>query len=205
MKYKMISDISNIITALSVFGTAIIALLGLRSWQNEMKGKTEYEIARKVMRSAYRLVQELNYSRSPLQNLPFPDGSEKNKEEKNLEAHRKLYSDLLHPIFDAYTDLESCILDAQVIWGEEITVLAHNIKRCVHKYQNALELNLDNIQDRGEIFRDDREIAKENKKILYAFGESDNVFTKEIQDSLNNIELFIRPRLGLKARKKMKD
>lgn len=198
MNCTALENIGVVVSTLSILFTAIIAFLGLRSWKQEMKGRADYEVARQIMRSIYRITRELNASRSPLQTLSFPRDKEINPKDANLYAEQELYNKLMHPISEAYIEFESSSLDAQVLWGEEFLELARNLKKCVFDFQFALEENLENIKYDGEIFLGNQKLRKENMNIRFNTSEK-NPFTIKIDKSVKAIEAFIRPKLKNKV------
>ncbi|MGE4284544.1 MAG: hypothetical protein AB7G87_12635 [Clostridia bacterium] len=197
MNCTALENIGVVVSTLSILFTAIIAFLGLRSWKQEMKGRADFEVARQIMRSTYRITRELNASRSPLQTLSFPRDKEINPKDANLYAEQELYNKLMHPISEAYIEFESSSLDAQVLWGEEFLELARNLKKCVFDFQLALEENLENIKYDGEIFLGNQKLRKENMNIRFNTSEK-NPFTIKIDKSVKAIELFIKPKLKTK-------
>jgi hypothetical protein len=48
---------------------AVVALLGLRTWKKQLKGRTDYELARRLLKSAYavrdalQIVRHLEFTR----------------------------------------------------------------------------------------------------------------------------------------------
>jgi hypothetical protein len=55
----------DVLVALSALITAVIACYSLNKWRKELKGKSEYEIARQVLKSVYRVREAFIISRSP--------------------------------------------------------------------------------------------------------------------------------------------
>lgn len=63
-RISLIKDIVTILVALVGGG---VAIYGLISWKRQLKGKTEYELARRVLRAVYRLRDAIRGIRNPLQ------------------------------------------------------------------------------------------------------------------------------------------
>ena len=62
--------IKDIITGLSALTAAIIAVLGLQAWKKQLKGKTEYEIAQKLLKAVYKVREAFSGVRSMLMDIP---------------------------------------------------------------------------------------------------------------------------------------
>ena len=192
----MISAISDIITALSVLGTAIIALCGLCSWKKEMKGKAEYEIARKLMRDTYLLANALYNSRCPFQSIYFPDDPNLTERQQRLEAYKQQYVDLLKPISEAYVELEGSCLDAQVLWGKDVKELIEKLFICARKFQIAAENYLDDKKSEGELFKGSLDFAKSIRKDLFRSSDEKDPLSIEINENVKAIEMYMKPKLA---------
>ena len=60
-----ISIAKDITTGLAALIGAGVAIVGLRAWQHQLKGKTEYELARRLLRAVYRVRDEIHNVRNP--------------------------------------------------------------------------------------------------------------------------------------------
>lgn len=61
----MITAIKDIALSGAAITTATVAILGLKSWSRELKGKAEFEVGRALILATYKLRDELKYARSP--------------------------------------------------------------------------------------------------------------------------------------------
>lgn len=62
---KYITLIKDIITGLSAFTAAVIAIMGLQAWKKQLKGKTEYELAQRLLRATYKVREAFSWVRNP--------------------------------------------------------------------------------------------------------------------------------------------
>lgn len=62
---EVISIGKDIFLAIAAAITAIVAVMGLRSWSRELKGKAEFEAARNLALATYKLRDALRECRSP--------------------------------------------------------------------------------------------------------------------------------------------
>ena len=56
----------SVLVASAAITGVVVALVGLRTWRHQLKGKTEYELARRLLRAAYTVRGEFQRVRSPL-------------------------------------------------------------------------------------------------------------------------------------------
>ena len=62
---EVITAIKDVLLGLAAATTAVVAVIGLKNWSRELKGKAEFEIARNMIRATYKLRNELQICRSP--------------------------------------------------------------------------------------------------------------------------------------------
>ena len=51
----IISIVKDIVTALSALTAAIITVIGLSTWKKQLKIKTEYDLAQRLLKSVYKI------------------------------------------------------------------------------------------------------------------------------------------------------
>lgn len=112
----VIKDISYIFAAIA---TGCVAIKGLQSWSRELKGKADFEVARSLIRSTYKVRDELRYCRSPwFTSSEFPEDYDRNKMTSKIEAdaYSFIYSNRWKPVETALQDFESQALEAEALW-----------------------------------------------------------------------------------------
>ena len=62
---EYISAIKDVLIGLSALFAAIFAYMGLTTWRKELKGKSEYQIAKDVLKSVYRVRDAFKQVRHP--------------------------------------------------------------------------------------------------------------------------------------------
>lgn len=72
---EFVALIKDGVLAIAGAVTACVAILGLRSWQRELHGKANFDAARCLARSTYKLRNEIQAARNPLiLGGEFPEG-----------------------------------------------------------------------------------------------------------------------------------
>ena len=59
---SLIKDISSIISGTILI---VIAIMGLQTWKRQLKGNTEYELARRFLSAVYKIRDAISYIRNP--------------------------------------------------------------------------------------------------------------------------------------------
>ncbi|QPB83540.1 hypothetical protein CWC22_011300 [Pseudoalteromonas rubra] len=120
---EIITAIMNIVLSGAAITTATVAILGLKSWSRELKGKAEFEVGRALILATYKLRDELKYARSPwICGYEFPEDYPRNSDEITAEieanAHAHIYSKRWKPVAEAIQEFETQALEGEALWGK---------------------------------------------------------------------------------------
>lgn len=55
----------EIVNTLVIVGGAMIAVVGVNAWKKQLKGSTEYELAKRYLKSVYKIRDAIKYVRNP--------------------------------------------------------------------------------------------------------------------------------------------
>lgn len=203
----IITSIKDIILSLVAILTLIVAIIGLTAWKKELKGKSEYQLAKEVLMAVYKVREGFKYVRSAAYfSYEYPEGSTTPLgdivEGKKYETYKYLYENRWKELQKAMSELEVKNLEAQVEWGPENHEKIISLRECASEldYQiwNFLEKYRNPEANSCLIEKEDREeLAKENKKqrdILYDHGPRSN-FTGQINKALSEFEGWLRPKI----------
>lgn len=197
----------DIILALAALATACIAYNGLSTWKKELKGKSEYTLAKEVLRAIYQVREGFKHVRDPLMS-----GYEYPKDtigpngmlipEKEYEAFSHAYDKRWEVLKNALMELEEKHIEAQVEWGPENQAKIIGIRKCAKQLQfiiwDFLERKRKPDQERWrQENTDPKEITKYDRKqtsILYDHGP-ENEFTQQINSAVIEFEEWLRPKV----------
>jgi hypothetical protein len=194
---KLITLTKDILIGLAAIITAIVAAIGLKNWRRELKGKAEFEIARGLMRTTYKLRDELQNCRSPFISFnEYPEGYKGplsgSSPEEDAKALEYVYKNRWKPVRDVLHEFETFALEAEALWGKEVRSQTNEFLQCVRKLSNAIFAV---IQD----FKGNKDFAKKMKSIVYGFGDENDELWLQINKNVNNIENEVRPHLKQKS------
>ena len=113
--------VKDIVIAISAATTAFFAYKGVDTWRKELKGKSEYQLAKDVLRAVYKVREAFKAVRNPLiMTHEYPD------EMKHVNGHLKsesfhegtlyVYQERWKQMNDAFIELENKYLEAVVEW-----------------------------------------------------------------------------------------
>ena len=180
--------------------TATVAVVGLKSWSHELRGRTEFEAARNLMRATYRFRDEIQNSRAPfIAAGEFPSeypGPQNATSDQEARAWSYVYKNRWELVREALQELETYVLEGEALWGGEIRIKADELRQCARELQVAMEAIIDDKAQRGENFRTDRDFGKTMRSTAHASrGDDSNAFNKRMMAAVNAIEDIIRPHL----------
>lgn len=181
----IIRDITTTVAA----GVAIyVGLAGLDAWRKQLKGKTDYELARQYLKSIYRVRNEMNKRvRNPF--IPVYEMEVARKEEglepKSMsgmdnETNRLVYARRWKAIMSSMEDLEAVLLEAEALWGKEAVEAQKDFDGCVKELYSTLMMFLDGHSPKN----------KDVDDIIYSTNNS--VFSGKIDRSIAKTEEYLK-------------
>ena len=194
---EIISIIKDVATGTAAIVGACVAVAGLKAWKRQLRGKTDYELARRVLRAAYRVRDEIRAVRDPL--ITATETESAHQEFYKGEARNPLTSpDAVvlemrwRKLTDKLSELHAESLEAEVSWGNAIQ---DSLKPLMSAIKNlALAIR--------RLSRDRLSIGKEERAsleaIMWRFDDSgEDTFRDEVNKAISHIEGFLKPHLKL--------
>ncbi|MGK5069539.1 hypothetical protein [Janthinobacterium sp. RT4P48] len=187
------------------FYAARIASKGLTTWNRQLKGGAEYDLARRILKCTYRLREAFDGVRNPAMfstEMPFPpeeDAGKMNDSQIRHYGRSRAYQNRWQKVFDVRNDLRTELLEAEALWGEEILTkfkrlfeLQHDLFSTVYAYLAACDP--DATQEARKI---NNELYDKKSDILYrnySEGNPDK-FNAAVKVEISVIENFLKPHL----------
>lgn len=191
MNSEVISNlIASYTTTLSTIVVVGVAIYGLIDWKRQMKGKSDYEIARRYLKAALQLRDAIKFVRNPfipvgeMQSALEASGRDPEEYEDSEKTNKAVYSTRWKKVVEAWTNLEIESLEAEVSWGPDGASLVNPLNELVRELRGAIEWYL----------QKDPEPSRCAKKLLYDCGEEDE-FSKKITNEIQRIKDFLKPHL----------
>lgn len=192
--FVMIGDVLNKYSNALIALSAIFGVLSGSSWidtsKKKMKGKLDYDIARKYLKGALKLRDNIKIVRNPF--IPLEeiisalerDGLKYNQSSE-MDKNRSVYSARWNKVQDAWSNLEEILTESEVSWGEDAVKIQQDLDRLVKELRNVVWLFIrypDTYQKKGE----------ENDKLLYGSNDEKDEFAKKINIEIENIRTFLK-------------
>lgn len=197
----------DIIEVLFWVGTLIIAWIWLQTWKKQLKWTIEYELAKKILHGIYQVERHFNQVRNPFisaweLHISFSeeDLRLKSEAERSYEEYYKVYKDRLDPLTLITEQLNVDILEAEVLWWNELKKLVYELFRHLRELQVAVEWYIW-VQSWISRYKDYPKNLKEEfyKKVnwmqMWYFTEyhKDDLFALEFKKKIKDTENYLKP------------
>ena len=190
----------DILLGLSAVSAAVFAYLGLIAWRKELKGKSEYQLAKDVLKSVYRVREAFKHVRNPvIYQYEYPEEMRDHhghlQREQDYEGTAHVYEKRWEVMAKAFGDLEEHHLDAQVEWGAEFQNKIVKLRSCRVELMIAIQQVLERKKNPREAALSSAEEKAEERSVLYHLGSGlkHDKFTPEIEEAVNEFEAWLRP------------
>ena len=199
---EIVSLVRDIVVTLAAVVTGTVAVLGLKSWSQELKGKAEFDAARSLIRSTYLLRDKFHESRSPfVSGAEFPEGysggDPTNTPQREGQAWVHVLNNRFAPVFDALREFEAHALEAESLWGQSVPEPVDALRHCVRELQVAMEAVVEDKLQRGGNVSSDPDFARRMRVAIFASRkEKDNDLSNRLSGAIAALETITQPHLS---------
>ncbi len=179
----LITTVSGAIVALATAGGVVAAWVGLDTWKKQLRGTTEYELAKRVLMSVYGVRDSMRAVRDPFISPGEADDAAEGDWE--LSAYQNRWGKFV----EVARELDVGLLEAEVVWeNNPLRGYRAELNKPIAGLVIAIRhLTQDKRTLRSTLF------SEKDEKVLYAEGDDD--FDKELTRIVGKFEDFIRPHL----------
>jgi hypothetical protein len=200
---ETIGIVKDIVLTVAAFIGMIVAMIGLNTWNRQLKGGVEYELTRRLLRCTYRLREAIKDVRHPMimpSEQAFSDtGRALSMEEKRYFGIYHAYQTRWEKVTAARDDLQTELLEAEVIWSkaiyENFEPLFALQKELFADVQSYLALSDPNA---GEQAKDTwHKIRNARRQVLYDLEVSgQDEYSTDVANAISGIESYLKPHLA---------
>lgn len=199
---NIISIAKDFIFIIVAIITVIFAFKGFNAWKRQLKGKVEYELACRVLKTTYKLRDAIKRVRYPFIFAYEMEESSDTKDNKvtykqdNYNGYYYTYKTRWKKVEDARADLYVELLESEVIWEEKLKECFSTAfkleKELFRNIQRYLQLNNPDVDP--EMKKDLK--SEKCRNVMYHNMEEDDEFSKEYNDALEPIKNFLKSYLN---------
>lgn len=185
--------IKDVVSIIGTIGALVIGTFGLFTWRQQLRGTSEYELAKRAVFKAYEVQQALQAVRNPMLSL--------SKEEvdagRRLEEMQRIYGERMSSLYEKWAELQTIRLEAKAIWSDEAHNCFNDIQQRIGDLKGAIWLHFwmkGAYAGPGATVDNNPERVIENNKVVY-FLSDDDEFSQKIAESVGKIESFFGPKI----------
>jgi hypothetical protein len=192
-----------ILASVGIMG-AFVAVKGLNTWKRQLKGQSEYELARRILVSIFKYRDAILNVRHPAMwayEMPSPSlDEEKDMTQEQLRFYgtSKAYQARWDKVQTERTSLYPDLLESEAIWGDELKKLFKELFKleselftCVQNYVTLINPDTDKSYKKAIM-----EIKSKRRDILYDdLSVNGDDYKKEFQSHIDKIEKYLKPKL----------
>jgi hypothetical protein len=198
---EIVTATKDVVLAIAGVVTAVVAVLGLKTWSRQLRGTADFEVARKLAKATYKLRDEIQIYRSPLiRSREFSDGQRDDgsmdRKETSANAYGHVFSARWEPVYAALQEFDTQTLEAEALWGTPVRTKTDELRRLLRLLWAATEAYIDNERSGGEHFKSDREFGVKIRSEVFASPQAqDNKLSNKFQSAVQAIEVELKPHL----------
>jgi len=165
---EIVTLIINGVVAVSAAFGATAAWLGVNTWRKQLVGKSEYELARRLLKSAFEIERLIRRIR--------------------LIARIESDAELLSKLDEVGTECDVAFLEGRVLWGEDFFSLKKPLVDCVKRLRLSIRV-IDGIRA-GKV---PKVRANEHEPIAHGVAENNtDVFFQEVRSAVEPLEEYLK-------------
>ena len=192
---------------ISILGTVVglsIAGVGLSTWRKQLKGRTEYDLARRLLKATYRVREGIRRVRHPLMTGgEMAEAAEKydidEPQENRTKVSEAAYAERWKELTDPLNDLKLESLEAEALWGKSINEALEPLYSCIGELKASI-WHYHWLESRGDMNKEENQ--KNYDKAFEVIFEVSNdpekdTFTGNVEKAIKKIESVAKPHLQI--------
>lgn len=187
VNWSLTKDIVSILGTIAAVG---IGIYGLSTWKKQLRGTSEYELAKKVLVKSHQVAQAIQAVRSPMLFL--------NKEEveagNSLKEEQRIYDERLNHLFAEWSELATLRLETKIIWASGADQAFDDLEKTVKKIRSEIWLHFwlkGAYRSPGATVDDNPDRVAANDEIVYLISDEDD-FSQQIYAAVKKVEQYFQ-------------
>lgn len=192
--------IKDAILAIAGVIGSVVAIMGLNTWKRQLYGQSEYELAKRLLKSLYLFRELINNARHPfmeysaIPDLPQDKIEQMSKDEKEWHAQAQAWEKRWEPVGKARAEFDANVLESEVFWGNEIKEKAAKLSRLQAELLVTIQVHIERTNPRDPDKTYWGEDSKKSRAIMYGIGDrSKDAFLDKMLTAIEEIESILKP------------
>ena len=196
MPLETVQLISTLVLTASAALGAITAFVGLSAWRQQLRGQSEYELARRFLRAAFALRDEVESFRSPMILAGETQAAAESlgvEVDASAEGSSRLARHVRwQRVQKTFSDLRLEQVEAEVLWGDQVADWVAPIEAEIR----ALWVAMVEYDDSAERSVADRRRRVELRRIINGNGSDSDQFWPSFKSAIDGLEGRLRKHIS---------
>jgi len=195
----------DIVVSVAAIFTAGVAYRGISKWRSEEAGKADFDLARRVGKSVFRMRDVLADARRAMTfAYEFPENYDPADGPKQAAAWAHVFNARFEPVRECAIELQSLRNETEALWGGDILVNLNRLVRQATRLQVAMGAYVRNEQALGAHFNGNQGFGDQVRAEVHDMGNAinpdgtegaPNAMTTEIQSAVDALAAYLRTKL----------
>jgi hypothetical protein len=178
-----------------------VAVLGLGTWKRQLRGQSEYALAKRILRLSYQYREAIATVRYPAMwpwetaSPPDEEANEMNERQKEFYGRSKGYEARWERVSSVRAELYPELLEAEVLWDKELTNLMEPIFQLEIDLKMATEQELKaknpDLDPSATEWLRDPDFMNRRSELLYS-GSKVDAFDAKFEEALAAASAFLK-------------
>lgn len=192
-----LAEIKDIVTICAATIAAYVALRGLHTWKRQLKGQSQYDLCRRLLIKTFKVRDTIQSVR----NTSMYYSKEDSHKDQLLSSQQKEYSKRLALLDSAWSELQVELLEAEVLWGDEVKDVFKPMQECRGTLVASIWLYFwlkGAYADMASVDNNPERVAQNDRIVFFHSNDPEkDEFTGELLNAISKIEDFIKPKLKI--------
>lgn len=174
-----------------------VAWQGLKTWRRQLKGTSQFDVAKRLMLKVYQIRRDIEYCRSSVRKIsifthhedgqPIPE-----REQLRYSSDREMKGRFKY-IIETSSEMDFLLFESEIILGKELRELFQPIEEVCYTLRDSIEEYTEDYNQKDDKFRDaeERNRYRELRQIIYS--RKGDAIQAKVDSAVSEIEKFIKP------------
>lgn len=142
---SLVKDNKDLVEILFYLVTGGSVVVGLKSWKQELRGRSKYDVAKNVIAGAYRVRDAINEARSPF--MVAGEWEKRERDQHEPESEKRVhdsyyaYANRFKRVIDALSQWYTSVVEAEALFGEEARKKIQAVYSSAQRLRAAIDIH----------------------------------------------------------------
>lgn len=198
----VIATVKDLVLTATTLVATYVGLSGLNTWRRQLKGNTEYALAKNVLTCLYELRGLIDVVRNPFASyaqepdIPEEKHQEMDARQKEWYSYAQMYEKRWAPVVAVKSKLDAYLFEMEAVWGRDVVAKLYLLNRVIAELQWAIQDHLEDRNPRlGRPYNNSEEVQKQ-RAILFRRGpKTPDEYNDRLKKAIEDAEAVLKPHI----------